>query len=176
MGRRIIGIDPGLSGAVAAICTVGVSVKFESVIDTPVLSVKRGKKTKREYLVKRMVAILKELDVTYVGRLEEDDETSLVCIENVHAMPQQGVTSMFRMGLGLGLWRGIATALDFQIEMVSPVKWKRVMVGTGVDKAASILKAVEVFPKAEPFLRRKKDHGRAEALLMAEYARRTVIR
>ncbi len=165
MGRRIIGIDPGLSGAVAVIWTDGISVKFESVHDTPVLLVRRGKKTKREYLVKGMVEIL----------ANNGDGYPLVCIENVHAMPQQGVTSMFRMGLGLGLWQGIAASLDFQIEMVSPIKWKRQMVGTGMGKGASILKATEVFPKAEPFLRRKKDHGRAEALLMAEYARRTVL-
>ena len=62
MGRRIIGIDPGLSGAVAVIWTDGISVKFESVHDTPVLPVKRGKKTKREYLVKRMVQMLTELE------------------------------------------------------------------------------------------------------------------
>ncbi len=154
-----LGIDPGLDGAVAAINARGKLIRID---DAPTLTVKRGKGSKRVYLEGRMVAILQQYSAK---------EVSMVALENVHAMPGQGVTSMFSMGIGFGLWRGILAALGLPVTHVAPTSWKRDMgIPTGADKGASIVCALQLFPGAD--LRRKKDHGRADALLIAEYARR----
>lgn len=152
-----IGIDPGLDGALAAIQEDGSVIAVE---DTPTLTVK-GKKNKRHYNVSEMY---RNLRITVAA---EGQRGVRVALENVHAMPGQGVSSMFSMGYGLGLWRGIIAALDLPLTMVEPVVWKRQMGLIGKDKAASVVLAQQRFPTAD--LRRKKDHGRADALLLALY-------
>lgn len=155
-----IGIDPGLTGAVAAINEMG---QIITVQDTPMLAVKKGKGTKHVYVETAMAKIL-ESTVHIYG-------TSCITIENVHAMPGQGVTSMFSMGTGFGLWLGIAAALCIPIERMEPHTWKQIVgIPTGSDKNASIVLASRIFPSAS--LSRKKDHGRADALLIAEARRR----
>jgi crossover junction endodeoxyribonuclease RuvC len=100
---------------------------------------------------------------------------SVVGLEEVHAMPGQGVTSMFSMGKGSGLWEGIITALGMPLVRIPPQRWKKEMLadGRGKDKQASIVRALELFPEAASHMARKKDEGRAEAILIAEYLRRT---
>ena len=158
---RFIGIDPGLDGAVAAL-PVGV------IRDTPTVVV-AGKGNKRTYLVPMMVQQLRAL------AYEANDNGEVhVVLERIHAMPGQGVRSMFSMGHGLGLWEGILTALEIPFEFVTPQRWKKAMMdGTGKDKNASRVKAAQLFPDMAEHLTRKKDHGRADALLLAEYGRRT---
>jgi crossover junction endodeoxyribonuclease RuvC len=153
-----IGIDPGLSGAIAVIDEHG---KVVSLNDTPTLAVKKGKGTKHVYVESAMATLLE-------GGLRHD---SIVILENVHAFPGQGVTSMFSLGVGVGIWRGIIAALKLPVEFVEPAVWKRAMgIPTGSDKSVSIVHAAQLFPGAD--LKRKKDHGRADALLIAEYSRR----
>lgn len=96
------------------------------------------------------------------------------CLERVGAMPGQGVTSMFRFGENYGFIQGLLTAYSIPYELVTPQKWKKEFQITG-DKNSSIAVCKRLFPDVS--LRRtdrcKKDHdGMAEALLMAEYARR----
>lgn len=96
------------------------------------------------------------------------------CLERVNAMPGQGVTSMFKFGENYGFIQGLLTAYSIPYELVTPQKWKREFQVTG-DKNSSIAVCKRLFPGVS--LRRtdrcKKDHdGMAEALLMAEYARR----
>lgn len=156
-----LGIDPGLDGAVAA---VG-GAFGPAVYDTPTMTVagSDGSK-KRVYAISRMAEILSP----YRGVAGD----LLVLIENVHAMPGQGVRSMFSMGYGLGLWEGLLAGLGLPFERVTPQRWKKLMLdGQGKDKDASRFKAQALFPKAELHL--KKHDGRAEALLIAEYGRRT---
>lgn len=155
---KFIGIDPGLDGAVA-ILPDGI------LIDTPTLTVQgKGKSKKREYAVASMVQ-------TLIGRASSE---SWCALEKIHAMPGQGVTSMFSMGVGLGLWRGILAALFIGHEEPTPQRWQKVMLdGMGKGKDASRLRAIQLFPQLADQLSRKKDHGRADALLLAEYARRT---
>lgn len=152
-----IGIDPGLDGALAAIREDGSVIAIE---DAPTLTVK-GKKNKRHYDVGGM---WRNLRIVVVA---EGQRGVKIALENVHAMPGQGVSSMFSMGYGLGLWRGIIASLDLPLTMVEPVVWKRQMGLIGKDKAASVVLAQQRFPTAD--LRRKKDHGRADALLLALY-------
>jgi len=81
---------------------------------------------------------------------------------------------MFSMGHGLGLWEGIISALGLPYELVTPQKWKKaILIGVGDGKGASIVRALQLFPQVAEELHRKKDHGRAEALLLAAYLRET---
>lgn len=96
------------------------------------------------------------------------------CLERVNAMPGQGVTSMFKFGENFGLIQGLLTAYAIPYELVTPQKWKREFGVTG-DKNSSVAVCRRLFPEVS--LRKtekcRKDHdGMAEALLMAEYARR----
>lgn len=96
------------------------------------------------------------------------------CLERVGAMPGQGVTSMFKFGENFGFIQGILTAYSIPYELVTPQKWKKEFQITG-DKNSSIAVCRRLFPDVS--LRKsdrcRKDHdGMAEALLMAEYARR----
>ncbi len=98
----------------------------------------------------------------------------VACLEHVSAMPGQGVTSMFTFGQNFGFIQGILKAYGIPFELVRPQKWKKEFSVTG-DKNSSIAVCKRLFPGVS-LLRtqkcRKDDDGMAEALLMAEYARR----
>lgn len=148
-----IGIDPGLTGAVAVLSPAGI---LEGLHDVPVLSLKVQRGTRAVYDVPGMVALLRPYGAAQAH----------VCIEEAQAMPGQGTRSMFTIGHGYGLWLGILAALQIPYTPVRPAIWKRSMV-LGKDKEASRLRAMQLYPGAD--LRRKKHHGRAEALLLAVY-------
>jgi len=156
----LIGVDPGLDGAMAVLAD-GKVVFF----DTPTINTKSGKRNKREYNIAEMAQRLRKLD--------DPDIKVLIAIEKIHAMPKQGVSSMFSMGFGFGIWQGILAAYQIPYTLVPPKIWKNKIVGVGKDKEASRLKAIQLFPKCAEQLKRKKDHNRAEALLIAEYTRQT---
>ena len=153
-----IGIDPGKSGAVAVLD--GDTERFgRSVFPTPT----DGK----EYNEAAMLALLEEYDMA-----------KLCAIEKTQAMPGQGSTSMHSIGYGAGLWHMALTACRIPFQVVSPRVWQKVMhAGIGGDdlKAKSIIAAKRLFPLVS--LKRTErskidDHNMAEALLLAEYARR----
>lgn len=151
-GMNIIGIDPGQTGAVAFINDGHIEL-----FDTPTELVKKGKGNKTEYLPSLMAEILrgKTIDHCY--------------IEKVGAMPGQGVTSMFNFGKGYGLWIGILAAMQIPYTLVTPQAWKKeVMQGVG-DKDAARGKAMQLYPASAQLLSRKKDIGRADALLIAHF-------
>jgi crossover junction endodeoxyribonuclease RuvC len=153
-----VGIDPGLSGAVAVIYPHGQI----DIFDTPTLTVV-GEKTKRKYNGSGMASILEPFQT----------EEVLVILESVHSMPKQGVASSFSFGEGLGIWKGILSAYKLPLEMPSPQRWKKALLADqGKNKDASRFKAIQLFPTIADQLSRVKDDGRAEALLMAEYGRR----
>ena len=156
----LIGIDPGLDGAIAIL---GASVNPAYVHDTPTMTVMTNTgKRRRVYDIPCLAGYLEEFrGVAGVRAL----------IENVHAMPGQGVRSMFSMGFGLGLWEGLLGGLRIPFERVAPRRWKGAMLdGQGKEKDASRFKAQALFPTVELHL--KKHHGRADALLIAEFGRR----
>jgi len=147
-----IGIDPGLTGAIARISQSGA---YE-VKDLPVMANGKGKSK-----VKNMInpAALAEMLSIY-----HTNET--VYLERISSMPGQGVASMFSMGDTFGCIRGVCIALGFSVEIITPQSWKK-HYKLGKDKEVVRAKAIELFPKAE--LHRIKDHNRAEALLIANY-------
>ena len=151
----IIGIDPGLSGAVAVLAPDGALV---ALWDVPVLTLRTSRGTRQEYDVPGLVRLL----APYT------DSQPHVLIEEAQAMPGQGTRSMFTIGLGFGVWLGILGALGLAHTRIRPAVWKRRLRLTS-DKEQARLRAMQLFPRAD--LRRKRDHGRAEALLLAWYGR-----
>lgn len=109
-----------------------------------------------------------------IGQKQKDGERAICCLEHVGAMPGQGVTSMFSFGLNFGWIQGMLTAYGIPFELVRPQKWKKEYSITG-DKNTSIAVCKRLFPDV-PLRRtercRKDDDGLAEAVLLAEYARR----
>lgn len=146
------GIDPGKSGAIALI-----SGDLARVWDTPVAS--DGKKSR--YLLASMREILVA------------SPNTMAFLEQAHAMPGQGVTSMFAFGEGYGIWQGLLGGLQIPFEVVTPRAWKKEMLaGRPKGKSAARIRAQELFPQLEPELRLVKHDGRADALIIAEYGRR----
>lgn len=154
-----IGIDPGLSGAVVALDGGG---RVISIQDVPTVHVRRGSKNRRAYVEAQMATLMRAL---------AQQGSSVVALENVHAMPKQGVTSMFSMGVGVGIWRGILATLFLPYELIEPAVWKRAMkIPAGGDKGSSVVRALQLFPRAAEQI--GKNHNRADALLLAEHLRR----
>lgn len=157
-----IGIDPGLDGAVAVLNDAAVAFS-----DMPTIEVASGKKRRREHDASALCAFLNSL--YGINR-------ATVAIERQQAMPDQGGVSTFRTGYGFGLIMGILAALKLRTEIVAPVSWKRaLMADQPKDKGASILVAKRLFPHAASLLTLKKHHGRADALLIAEFVKRRTL-
>lgn len=148
--KAIAGIDPGLSGSIAVIDG---DDSILCLADLP--TIKAGKT---------------ELDEVAIKDLLSSFSVGHVFVEKVGAMPGQGVVSMFRFGCSWGLIRGLCVGLGLPYTLVTPQRWKGAMMdGMSKDKGASILRAKQLFPCAR--LDRKKDHGKADALLLAAYGR-----
>src|SRR5262249_33408909 len=130
-----VGIDPGLSGAVAVLDHTGTLV---ALYDTPVLTLRTSRGTRQEYDVPGLVALL----ASYAS------PQSHVYIEEAGARPGQGVKSMFTVGVGFGLWLGVLGALHFPYTRVRPQIWKRAM-GLGKDKEQARLRAQQLYPGAD---------------------------
>ena len=139
---KIIGIDPGLSGAIAIL----ENNKVLRIFDMPVMS--EGKKNKRQINSALLVNILKD-------NISNNEEISVV-IEQVNAMPGQGVTSMFNFGQTFGAIKGICAALQLPIFFVRPSKWKKHFELINSSKDASRTKAIEMYPKLSSELAKKK--------------------
>src|SRR5688572_19557373 len=97
--QTIIAVDPGMSGAACAMSLASGAIQ---IFDAPTKIVGKGKSKKTIFDKERMAAILRP----YAGR------STVACIEGVHAMPGQGVSSSFNFGRGLGIWEGIFAAFD----------------------------------------------------------------
>jgi crossover junction endodeoxyribonuclease RuvC len=155
----ILGIDPGLDGAVALL----LADRAEAHV-TPTLSAGSGK---RRYDTAGMIALL------------EAHPVALAVIEAVNAMPKQGVTSTFRFGEGYGLWQGLLAGLRIAYLTVTPQAWKKVILaGTARDKAAAIQFAQRRFPSVSLLVspRSRKPHtGLADAVCLAEFGRRQLL-
>ena len=102
----------------------------------------------------------------------EDEEISVV-VEQVNAMPGQGVTSMFNFGQSFGVLKGVCAAMQLPIFFVRPAKWKKYYDLINSQKDSSRVKAIEMFPKFSSMLSRKKDTNKADAILIANYHQNT---
>ena len=153
---RIIGIDPGLSGGIAILD----DLKIFDMFDMPIMS--EGKKNKNQLNSAQLVNIIKKNIIS---------EETFVIVEQVSAMPGQGVTSMFNFGQTFGSIKGICAALNLPIFYVRPTKWKKHFELINSSKDASRTKAIEMYPSISDRLSRKKDVNKADAILIARYFR-----
>ncbi len=159
---KIIGIDPGLSGAVAILQDKTVL----GVYDMPVMS--EGKKNKRQLNSAQLVNLIKENT--------KDDSEIAVVVEQVNAMPGQGVTSMFNFGQTFGAIKGLCAALGLPIFFVRPSKWKKHFELINSSKDASRTKTIEMYPSLSGQLTKKKDVNKSDAILIARYFSETRLR
>ena len=152
---KIIGIDPGLSGAIAVMH----DKKVMNMYDMPVMA--EGKKNKRQLNSSQLVNIIKE-------NINEDEDT-IVVVEQVNAMPGQGVTSMFNFGQTFGAIKGVCAALKLPIFFVRPSKWKKHFELINSSKDASRTKVIEMYPTLSDQLAKKKDVNKSDAILIARF-------
>ena len=153
----IIGIDPGISGS---ICFFQ-DGKIIDVVEMPTMT--EGKKNKKQVNGSQ---IFNEIS----DRIEKLDKRDIkVIIEQVSAMPGQGVTSMFNFGQSFGILKGICSAMQLPMYFVRPAKWKKYFNLINSEKDASRTKAIEIFPYFSGQLSRKKDSNKADAILIASF-------
>ncbi len=153
MSRGIIAIDPGLRGAIALL----IDGEYGAVHDMPIEEKKSGR---NQVSVPLLIPLLEDL----ASRAER----TYCIIEQVSAMPGQGVSSMFSLGDSFGTARAIACQVAHQIGYASPTVWKKQM-GLTKSKGYSLTLARRYFPAAAKELALAKHEGRAEALLLAKY-------
>ena len=153
----IIGIDPGISGAICFF--EGGQVK--EIIDMPTMA--DGKKNKRQINGPQTYNEI----YSRIKKVSKNDIT--VVIEQVSAMPGQGVTSMFNFGQSFGVLKGICSAMQLSMQFVRPAKWKKYFGLIKTEKDASRTKVIEIFPYISSELSRKKDSNKADAVLIASF-------
>ena len=153
----VIGIDPGISGS---ICFFQ-DGKINDVVEMPTMT--EGKKNKKQVNGSQIFN-----EISY--RTKKIDKKDIkVVIEQVSAMPGQGVTSMFNFGQSFGILKGICSAMQLPMYFVRPAKWKKYFNLINSEKDASRTRAIEVFPYFSSQLSRKKDSNKADAILIASF-------
>ena len=157
----IIGIDPGLSGS---ICFLEDGI-IKDVLEMPTMT--EGKKNKKQVNGSQIFNEISFRIKTY------EKKNIKVVIEQVSAMPGQGVTSMFNFGQSFGILKGICSAMQLPIYFVRPAKWKKYFNLINSEKDASRTRAIEIFPYFSSNLSKKKDSNKADAILLASYFHET---
>ena len=153
----IIGIDPGISGS---ICFFKKG-KILDVIEMPTMT--DGKKNKKQVNGSQIYNEISK-------RVENINKQDIrVIIEQVSAMPGQGVTSMFNFGQSFGILKGICSAMQLPMFFVRPAKWKKYFNLINSEKDASRTKAIEIFPYFSANLTKKKDANKADAILISSF-------
>ena len=153
----VIGIDPGISGS---ICFFQ-DGKIIDVVEMPTMT--EGKKNKKQVNGSQ---IFNEIS----KRIKNKDKKDVrVIIEQVSAMPGQGVTSMFNFGQSFGILKGICSAMQLPMYFVRPAKWKKYFNLIKSEKDASRTRAIEIFPYFSSELSRKKDSNKADAILISSF-------
>ena len=157
----IIAIDPGISGS---ICFFK-DGKILEVIEMPTMT--EGKKNKKQV---NGAQIYNEISAKINGI---EKHNIRVIIEQVSAMPGQGVTSMFNFGQSFGILKGICSAMQLPMFFIRPAKWKKYFSLINSEKDASRTKAIEMFPYFSYQLSKKKDSNKADAILIAYFYHET---
>ena len=157
----IIGIDPGISGS---ICFLEDGI-IKDVLEMPTMT--EGKKNKKQVNGSQIFNEISFRIKTY------EKKNIKVVIEQVSAMPGEGVTSMFNFGQSFGILKGICSAMQLPIYFVRPTKWKKYFNLINSEKDASRTRAIEIFPYFSSNLSKKKDSNKADAILIASYFHET---
>lgn len=162
--QRVVGIDPGITGAIALIERDRGFTSLVEVIDMPTIASGKGAKSSER----------SKVDVWGLSRFLRDCMPADVWVEQVAPMPSggrsMGATSAFRFGEAFACAWAIPAVLTMPVHMVTPVLWKKSMgIAPKSGKDASRLMVLERFPGRSGDFARKKDHGRADAVLIALY-------
>ena len=152
---RIFGIDPGIAGAIAILD----GNEIIDVMDLPTMS--EGKKNKKQLNSAHLSQ--------YISSNVKDINKTVVVVEQVNAMPGQGVTSMFNFGQTFGSIKGISATLKLPIYFVRPSKWKKHFELINSSKDASRTKVIEMYPSFAEKLSKKKDVNKSDAILIARF-------
>jgi crossover junction endodeoxyribonuclease RuvC len=151
--NRILGVDPGIRGglAIVAIDANGGAPQLVDAIDIPVAGI--GAKER--------------VDVLAIRNWIVQHAPRHALIERAQAMPKQGASSGFKYGRAVGAIEAVIACCAIPLTIVEPSNWKKFHQLRGGDKESGRQRALQLFPKAHTLLARKKDHGRAEAALIA---------
>jgi crossover junction endodeoxyribonuclease RuvC len=147
----IMGVDPGVSGAVAFLFPEDMHV---IVMDLPVAD--------------------GQVDAVTLAGIIGPICPSMAIVEKVHSMPKQGVASTFKFGMAYGTVLGIVSALKIPLHLVRPPEWKKAF-HLGADKEQARAMAIRLWPDEDRFSK-KKDHGKAEAALIARYGLQILLK
>jgi crossover junction endodeoxyribonuclease RuvC len=154
----LLGVDPGIHGGMAIVAIEdGAAPRLVEAIDIPVIGV--GAKER--------------VDVIAVRDFVDRHKPIRALIERSQAMPKQGASSGFKYGRATGAIEAAITLCLIPIEFVEPSAWKKFFRLPGKDKEGGRQQALQLFPAAHAALARKRDHGRAEASLIALYGARS---
>ena len=156
----ILGIDPGFTGAIAAI-----DKGILNIEDLPIKYIMNKKQIDENKFDK---LIRKWTEHSYYKSV-----LKFAVIEDVHSMPNQGVASTFSFGYNAGILLGVLAAHNIKVLKVRPNVWKPAL-GLDRDKKKSLVLARKVFPKYESYFRLMKHDGRAEAALIAHFAQKSL--
>ena len=159
MTFRILGIDPGLTGAFALLEVTDSTTVLVDVIDVPII----GSGAKQS------------VDVIQLQEWLLCHAPHCAFLERAQAMPKQGASSGFKYGRVVGALEAVLTVSAIAITMIEPSKWKRHFHLQGADKEGARGLVIRSYPGQHHFFARKKDHGRAEAVLIALYGAQTVL-
>ena len=160
----IVGIDPGITGA---ICFFS-DGKVIDVIDMPTMA--EGKKNKKQVNGRQIYN-----EIMLIKNKFKSEKMSVI-VEQVSAMPGQGVTSMFNFGQSFGVIKGICSAMELPIFYVRPAKWKRHFNLINSEKDASRTKVIEMYPSLSSQLAKKKDVNKSDAILIARFYTETRLK
>jgi crossover junction endodeoxyribonuclease RuvC len=151
---RILGIDPGIRGGLAVVeIADGAAPILVECIDVPVVGT--GAKER--------------VDVAAIRNFIDRHKPIRALIERAQAMPQQGSSSGFKYGRAVGAIEAAIACCEIPLTVIEPTAWKKFHQLRGGDKESSRQRALQLFPSVHALLARKKDHGRAEASLIALY-------
>jgi crossover junction endodeoxyribonuclease RuvC len=157
-GIRVLGIDPGIRGGLAIVAVEdGAAPRLVEAIDIPTVGV--GAKERVDAIAIR----------DFIAR----HRPIRAVIERAQAMPRQGASSGFKYGRAVGAIEAAITLCSIPADIIEPSAWKRIWKLPGKDKEGGRQRALQLFPAAHAALARKKDHGRAEAALIALYGARS---
>jgi len=152
--RVTLGVDPGQTGAVAILA----DGRSEGFIDMPIMTRKAGgHEVNAAELAARLRGVLQQHPGAYF----------IAIVEAVSAMPKQGSSSGFRFGESFGYVKGVLATLGIPYRLVPPQMWKKHLRLTGCDKDAARTMVIQRFPEVAESVKRKKDVGRADSLLIA---------
>ncbi len=165
---NLIGADPGLSGGIAVLNDSGGVLHYQKMPVKPILDEKQEKTGKKIIDIGQVAAVIARFEPEYVF------------IEKVHAMPGQGVSSMFSFGMGYGMLLGLTLSLEAMLhtELVTPQKWQKFMYAQssfpeGISpKGKALITFRELWPKLAAD--GVSHDGIVDAMLLAEFARRTL--